>query len=276
MVDWMRVGPSPGALPRAGLSPNGERRNFAVPARLPEGQRIYAVGDVHGCLDALRAIHAAIAEDLRERPVARASLVHLGDYIDRGPDSAGVLSLLSAGEAPAGIGETVNLLGNHEDLFLAAFEARTAQSVALWLMNGGGATLASWDRALTRCASRPDLSRGAGEVNGGDWRDRIPPEHVAFMRGLALTWAAGPYLFVHAGLRPGMPLERQTREDLIWIRQPFLYSDADFGAVVVHGHTPMGVPEVRPNRIGVDTGAFAGGRLTCAVLEQDEVGFIQR
>ena len=235
---------------------------IGAPGRLPVGRRVYAVGDVHGCLDALRAIHAAIAEDLRARPVARASLVHLGDYIDRGPDSAGVLALLSSGEAPAGISETINLRGNHEDLFLAAFEQRTEQAVALWLMNGGGATLASW--GLPR------------ETDGGNWRAHVPPDHVAFMRGLALTHSVGPYLFVHAGVRPGVALERQEREDLIWIRGPFLHSEADFGAVVVHGHTPLAAPEVRANRIGIDTGAFAGGWLTCAVLERNEVGFIQR
>ncbi len=222
---------------------------------------MYAVGDVHGCLEALRAVHAAIADDLRVRPVPSATLVHLGDYIDRGPESAGVLSLLAGGEVPAGISETVNLLGNHEDLCLAALEERTREGLALWLMNGGGATLASW---------------GVPRTEAPGWRDRIPPEHIAFMRGLRLTHAVGSYLFVHAGVRPGVPLERQERSDLIWIRLPFLQSEADFGAVVVHGHTPMGQPEVRPNRIGIDTGAFAGGWLTCAVLERDEVGFIQR
>lgn len=237
-------------------------RFSAAPARLPDEERVYAVGDVHGCLERLQTIHAAIADDLRERPVARAVLVHIGDYIDRGADSAGVLSLLAEGSAPAGITETVNLLGNHEDMFLAAFDHRTREAVSLWLMNNGGSTLASWDLP-------PNL-------DATDWHERIPAAQIAFIRGLRLTYQVGPYLFVHSGLRPGVPLEQQERADLIWIRGPFLHSDADFGAVVVHGHTPMERPEVRRNRVSIDTGAVMGGKLTCAVLEDDRVGFIQR
>lgn len=237
-------------------------RFSAAPARLRDGQRVYAIGDVHGCLERLQAIHAAIADDLGQRPVAQAVLVHIGDHIDRGPDSAGVLSFLASDQSPPGIGETINLLGNHEDLFLAAFDHRTQEAVSLWLMNGGGATLASWDLS-------PDLDTM-------DWHKLIPAGQIAFIRALRLTHTIGPYLFVHAGLRPGVPLEQQERADLIWIRGPFLHSEADFGAVVVHGHTPTGRPEVRHNRICIDTGAVVGGPLTCAVLEGDRVGFIQR
>lgn len=237
-------------------------RFSSAPAQLPDGQRIYAVGDVHGCLERLQAIHSAIAEDLRERPIARTVLVHVGDYIDRGPDSAGVLSLLAVGPPRTGIGETINLLGNHEDLFLAALDQRTQDAVGLWLMNGGGPTLASWG-----LPSHLDVA---------DWHERIPAAQIAFIRALRLTHAVGPYLFVHAGLRPGVPLDQQERADLIWIRGPFLHSDVDFGAVVVHGHTPMERPEVRRNRISIDTGAVVGGALTCAVLEGNQVGFIQR
>ncbi len=233
-----------------------------APARLPDGLRIYAIGDIHGCLTRLVAIHEAISEDLQQRPVPSSILVHIGDYIDRGPDSAGVITYLSAADFPARPSETINLLGNHEDLFLAAYDQKTTEAFALWQMNGGRASLTSW--GVVRSPFSPP------------WADRIPLAHAAFIRRLPLTHLIGPYLFVHAGIRPGVPLARQAREDLIWIREPFLRSDSDFGVIVVHGHTPREGPEVRGNRIGIDTGAVMGGALTCAVLEADRVGFIQR
>jgi diadenosine tetraphosphatase ApaH/serine/threonine PP2A family protein phosphatase len=233
-----------------------------APARLAPGHRIYAIGDVHGCLDRLTALHNAIADDLRNRPVLQATLVHLGDYIDRGPDSAGVITYLCSTPSPPGIAETVNLLGNHEDLFLAALDSRSLEAVTVWLMDGGGASLASW---------------GIGpEIDPPDWPAHIPSEHIQFIRGLSLTYHTGPYLFVHAGIRPGVALNAQEREDLLWIRWPFLSCTEDLGAVIVHGHTPSAQPEVRRNRIGIDTGAVLGGKLTCAVLDDTRVGFIQK
>ncbi len=231
-----------------------------APATLPRGQRVYAVGDVHGCLDRLQALHQAIAEDLAARPVASSTLVHLGDYVDRGPDSAGVLGLLLEGQMPAGIGAVVNLIGNHEEMMLAALDSRAPPLARHWLMNGGEATLDSFG-----------LDAMAGPAL---WAERLPADRLAFLRGLALTYRAGGYLFVHAGLRPGVPLAAQTREDLLWIREPFLSSAASFEAVVVHGHTPVPFPDLRRNRLGIDTGAVMGGMLTCAVLERNKVGFI--
>jgi serine/threonine protein phosphatase 1 len=231
-----------------------------APASLPRGQRVYAIGDVHGCLDQLRALHQMIAEDLAARPIASSTLVHLGDYVDRGPDSAGVVSLLLEGPMPAGIGAVVNLIGNHEEMMLAALDDCSPPVVWHWLINGGEATLDSFGLADT-----PDPAV---------WAERLPGERLAFLRGLALTYHAGDYFFVHAGARPGVPLADQAREDLLWIREPFLSSVAPFEAVVVHGHTPVPVPELRRNRIGIDTGAVMGGVLTCAVLERRKVGFI--
>jgi len=229
-------------------------------AALPPGQRIYAVGDVHGCAARLLAIHRAIAADLAERPVAEALLIHMGDYIDRGPDSAEVIAMLLRGPAVPGA-RVINLMGNHEDLLLGALADSASETKARnWLDNGGPATLRSWGVPLA----------------GGplEWARRIPPEHQAFLRGLALRHSAGGYLFVHAGVRPNVPLDAQSTEDLLWIREPFLSFAGDFGAVVVHGHTPIPEPVVRPNRVGIDTGAVMGGRLTCAVFEADQVGFI--
>ncbi len=229
-----------------------------APGVLPPGQRIYAIGDVHGCDDRLAALHADIATDMAARPVADATLVHLGDYVDRGPDSKAVLDRI-AGPPPAPGLKMVNLSGNHEDMMRAAL-AGEAPAVEHWLINGGSATLACW---------------GIGpDVPPEGWAGRIPAATLATLAGLALTYRAGGYLFVHAGVRPGVKLDRQEPQDLLWIRQPFLASDADFGAIVVHGHTPRPAPDVRRNRIGIDTGAVAGGALTCVVLEMDRMAFL--
>jgi len=230
-----------------------------APASLPAGQRVYAVGDVHGCDGQLAALHAAIATDLAARPIAHALLVHLGDYIDRGPDSAAVLDRLTRPVAP-GL-HAVHLMGNHEDMLMRTLASGNAQDAAHWLHNGGGDTLASW---------------------GLSWRDRpaaweagIPPTQLGLLRALVPCCQAGGYIFVHAGLRPGTPLAAQTREDLMWIREPFLSFAGNLPAVAVHGHTPEPEPTLRRHRIGIDTGAVLGGALTCAVLEADRVGFLQ-
>ncbi len=233
-----------------------------APASLPPGQRIYAVGDVHGCLDRLLAIHFAIAEDLIDRQVDHATLIHLGDYVDRGPDSARVVAVLADGNVPPGISATVNLAGNHEDMMLSALAGSGPDAVGLWLLNGGSASLRSWGLPRTGDPS--------------DWARLIPPAHLNFVRNLAVMHRIGDYAFVHAGVCPGIPLGEQSRHDLLWIREPFLSSPDPFEAIIVHGHTPMLSPVVRSNRIGIDTGAVMGGYLTCAVLEADRVGFITR
>jgi len=234
-------------------------RFTAAPARLPPGQRVYAVGDVHGCATRLAELHRLIAADCAARPVAAASLVHVGDYVDRGPDSRAVIEMLSAGPKPAGL-PAVNLTGNHEQMLLKTLASLDPDDIEVWLANGGEETLASWGIDWN---APPE-----------DWGAAFAAAELAFMRDLALMHRAGPYLFVHAGIRPGLALERQSRDDLLWIREPFLSSDADFGAVVVHGHTPVAAPLVRPNRIDIDTGAYLGGDLTCAILEEDRIGFL--
>jgi serine/threonine protein phosphatase 1 len=229
-----------------------------APGRLPRGRRVYAIADIHGCLAELTLLHAAIATDLIARPAVSAVLVHLGDYIDFGPDSAGVLALLANGPPVAGLA-TVNLMGDHERTALDALSGDGAAATD-WLHTGGEATLASW-------GIDADLARG-------DWRARVPVAHLDFMQGLRLEHREGDYLFVHAGIRPDVRLDRQAEDDLLGIRQSFLASEQDFGAIIVHGHSSSPTPTIKPNRIGLDTGAGCGGRLTCAVFEDDAVAFM--
>jgi serine/threonine protein phosphatase 1 len=229
-----------------------------APAALPPGQRVYAVGDVHGCFERLVAIHEQIAADLAERPVDTSVLIHLGDYIDRGLDSAQVVEWLLAGP-PVPVQTVVNLMGNHEHMMLAAITEAEAGSGELWMRNGGAESLMSW--GVPRAA------------NSNEWAALIPRPHLIFLRDLALHHRVGPYLFVHAGVRPGIPLNQQNRRDLLWIREPFLSSKKDHGAVIVHGHSPRRDPFIGSNRIGIDTGAVIGGTLTCVVLEADRLGF---
>lgn len=230
-------------------------RFMRAPGRLPAGRRVYAVGDIHGCRDKLVALHALIAADIAARPTRTTVLVHLGDYIDQGPDSAGVLAVLTAEPAV----QVVNLLGDHERMLLDALDGDRAAATD-WLWAGGKEALASW-------GLDPDLPREA-------WEAALPPQHVAFLRSLVLTHREGGYLFVHAGIRPGMELTDQSRDDLTTMRQPFLSSEQDHGYVVVHGHSSSPSVPILGNRIGLDTGAGIGGRLTCAVLEDDLVGLL--
>ena len=233
--------------------------------RLAPGRRVYAIGDVHGHLPQLQALHEAIARDLSERPAGRPLLVHMGDLIDRGPDSAGVLARLAAGTPVPGV-PMVNLMGNHEWMFLMALARQDQREADNWLDNGGTETLASW-------GMRPSVPLA-------QWPALVPRAHVLFLRGLAAWYQRDGYVFAHAGVRPGVPLARQLWSDLLWIRGPFLdrrgplLPDAP-DLVVVHGHTPEAEPTLRANRIGIDTGAGRGGPLTCAVLDGDDVRFLQ-
>lgn len=238
-----------------------------APGRLPEGRRIYAIGDVHGRLDLLRALIAAIDTEQKDAGTARPTLVLLGDYVDRGPDSRGVVETLIEDPLPAF--ECVHLRGNHEDSFL-----RFLDDIAVgpsWLYYGGAETLASYGIAASRDEDDP-VQLAALQVA---FAAALPDSHRAFMRGLEPCRAIGGYLFVHAGVRPGVPLAEQSIDDLLWIRGEFLRSAEDHGHVVVHGHTIDRKPQVRRNRIGIDTGAFATGVLTCLVLEGDRYRLIQ-
>ncbi len=243
-------------------------------ATVPPGTRVYAVGDCHGCLAALRGLRAAILADSMhadaEAPRAdRRVVVYLGDYIDRGPDSRGVVELLIG--APLAGFESVHLLGNHE-VFMRGF-LDGEDVAAVWMMNGGSETMRSYGLDVAAIngpwpgCDAPALRAALAEA--------VPEAHRAFLDGLALSHVEGDYFFAHAGVCPGVPLAAQGENDLLWIRESFLGSTVDHGKVVVHGHSPARAPEVRPNRIGIDTGACFGGKLTALVLEDDQHRFLQ-
>ena len=242
--------------PRGAASTADAMRFVRAPGWLPRGRRVYAIGDIHGCLTQLEHLHAEIVRDLAARPVAAPVLVHLGDYIDHGPDSAGVIELLVSRPPPL---RTINLLGDHERMLVDALAGDRAAATD-WLWAGGRAALESW-------SLDPDLPRE-------QWEAALPASHVAFLRGLARMHQEADYLFVHAGIRPGVPLAAQTLDDLTGIRQPFLWTEQPLGAVVVHGHSASPSVARADNRIGLDTGAGMGGKLTCAVLEEDVMGLI--
>ena len=233
-----------------------------APGWLSPGRRVYAVGDVHGCADRLEALHQQIERDAAGSPVEQGLVVHLGDYIDRGPDSAKVVRRLLELTSLAGMA-VVSLRGNHEQMMLDALrdDGRNAKQ---WLRNGGDATLASWDVSPNDPAA---------------WPSAIAPAELGFLQALPLYHRVDGYVFVHAGLRPGRPLAAQVAEDLLWIRDGFLDY---FGPIlpdapevgVVHGHTPALRPRRGGRRLGIDTGAAMGGVLTCAVLEGQGVRFM--
>lgn len=246
-----------------GMESRGTRPAPAV----PDGSRVYAVGDIHGRSDLLAALHGLIEADAAASPARRRVVVYLGDYVDRGPQSREVIELLA--ERPLAGFESVHLLGNHEE-FMLRFLGEEPWVGPDWFANGGDATLASYGvDPLMRLHGPDALLRMQAML-----RARIPDRHFDFLHKLRLWHMEGGYLFVHAGVRPGVPIERQSRDDLLWIRGPFLNSTADHGHVVVHGHSISRSVERRPNRIGIDTGAFASGRLTCLVLQGASVDFL--
>lgn len=239
--------------------------------RPPAGAVLYAVGDIHGRSDLLDLLHHAMLRDAGARRAARRVVVYLGDYIDRGFDSAGVIERLAGGASPlaaAGF-ERHYLLGNHDQFLLDALDGDAA-NLGSWLWNGGQAALASYRIEADASAVARD--------GGARLRDRLaralPAAHRAFFRALKLRHREGGILFAHAGVRPGVPFADQSREDTLWIREEFLESDSDFGGLVVHGHTISPLPVVRANRVGVDTGAWRSGRLTAAVFEDDRLAFL--
>ena len=244
------------------------RDRAGTPPRVPDDCRVYAVGDIHGRVDLLEALHDHILDDAAAATAGRKVLVYLGDYVDRGPWSFDVVDTLI--EAPLEGFEIVHLKGNHEDFLLRFVEEENLEEADLWFINGGDATLHSYKVPLLT------LPFGLAELETARraFLAALPPSHMTFFQGLKMFHVEGDYLFVHAGIKPGVPLDEQNEEDLLWIREEFLDSDAAFGHMVVHGHTPAAETDVRPNRIGIDTGAVFTDRLTCLVVEGESTRFL--
>lgn len=226
-------------------------------AKGPDGIRVYAVGDVHGRRDLIEAMHDRIGEEIARDGVADWRIVHLGDYVDRGPDAAGVLDFLTS--RIAGDPRIVALAGNH-DVALIDFLAH-GDRTQMFRRFGGNDTARSYGThvdfatAATAEAGRQALARA------------MPQAHLDFLSGLPRAVAFGDFFFCHAGVRPGVPLERQDPEDLIWIREPFLGHPGLHPKVIVHGHTPHDEAELMPNRVDLDTLAYASGRLTALAVD---------
>lgn len=236
------------------------RRDRRSPA-VPEGVRVYAVGDVHGRADLLGLLLSQIEADAALRPISRSIAVFLGDYIDRGPASKEVLELLLTWR---GVQEAVFLKGNHED-FLLRF-LKDAAVLENWRHCGGLETLIAYGLKPPINPTHFQQARLAHDL-----AVTLPATHRTFLQGLRLFFVCGDFLFVHAGVRPLVPIHQQTEDDLLWIRDEFLSWEKPFEKIVVHGHTPVREPDIRANRINIDTGAFATGRLTCMVFEGAEI-----
>jgi serine/threonine protein phosphatase 1 len=243
----------------SGFSP---RRAFSG----PKGSRAYAIGDIHGCADLLDALLTRIETDNARRGPAKTYLVFLGDLVDRGPDSRGVIERLAT--RPPDFARNVFLKGNHEEFFLGVLDGDES-SVQHWLAYGG-----------TECCESYGLSSGwMLNVSATAIMERlvqqVPPHHLRFLHDLADSFRFGDYLFVHAGIRPGVDIDRQAGKDLRWIREGFLDDRRDHGVVVVHGHTIVSRAEEHTNRIALDTGAYRSGVLTAIGIEGTERWFIE-
>ncbi len=226
--------------------------------------RIYAIGDIHGRLDLLNELLARITSDIALRPTARPLYVFLGDYIDRGPSSRETIDrLIEHGKAH----ESVFLKGNHELIAIKCLSDRGLFDQ--WLRLGGLETLVSYGVPAETLANGKQIA----ELQSA-FHSALPQAHFRFFRDLKNSFECGDFFFAHAGVKPNVELSRQKENDLLWIRGEFLSSKDDFGKIIVHGHTPTREIEVRPNRINIDTGAFATGRLSCLVLEGEDLSVI--
>ena len=224
------------------------------------GARAYAVGDIHGRLDLLDALLARIEADMAAREPRRTFIVFLGDLIDRGADSAGVVERLRTYRPRHA--RPIFLAGNHEEVMLEILGGR-ADILADWMKFGGAECAASYGIDVDRLRRMDEAE--ALEV----LRKAVPRAHVEFLEGFGDTFSFGDYLFVHAGIRPGLALDAQDRKDLRWIREPFLSDVKEHGFMVVHGHTIVETVQERPNRIGIDTGAYRSNVLTALAVEED-------
>ncbi len=234
---------------------------------LPDGVRVYAIGDIHGRLDLLQILHTKIQKDLEARPPEECVLVYMGDYVDRGPHANGVISALIRGVPFQA--EAHYLKGNHEDALLTFLD--DPSFLRMWRDYGGAETLASYGVEVSTPTDDEDWVHETHKR----FMAALPRTHLAFLQGLKLSYEKGDFFFTHAGVRPGVSLEDQQAADLLWIREPFLASKKFHGKVIIHGHTPQEQPVIKTNRIGIDTGAYITGALTAIVIEGTTFRFLQ-
>ena len=232
--------------------------------RIPDGERVFAIGDIHGRLDLFEALMGAIEAEDQQRGPAKTTIILLGDLIDRGPASLGVLALARQWQQERrAAGKAMHILmGNHEEMLIHALQR--IEVLRQFVQHGGRETLMSFgiDEKTYADASWEELQALMQQVVSQEWID--------FIGTFEASLRIGDYAFVHAGIRPGVALDEQTPADLRWIREPFLSSEQAHGSVIVHGHTIADAPEIRRNRIGIDTGAYQSGRLTALLLEGEE------
>ena len=236
-----------------------------VTPHIPENQRIYCIGDIHGRADLLAELHQQILKDSENYP-GKKTVVYLGDYIDRGDQSRQVIEILLS--YPLADFETIYLKGNHEQSMLDFIEY--PEAAAAWISFGGREALNSYGVRLAHIPTKKDIPELAKQLDKA-----LPDSHRSFLQNTLHCWQAGSYYFVHAGIRPGIALEKQVVEDQLWIREEFLESNKNHGKIIVHGHTITPEPEIHQNRISIDTGAFSTGVLSCLILEGSKQSFLK-
>ena len=244
----------------------GRENHPPVTPCCPQGVRIYCVGDIHGRIDLLQQLHTAIAEDAADFTGNR-RVIYLGDFIDRGEHSRAVIDCLLNQPLPGF--EAIYLRGNHEQTMLDFLQHPDVGRS--WLSYGGMNTLVSYGVKVTKLPARKEDYVALQQRLAS----RLPESHLEFLQNTRLSYSSGSYYFVHAGIRPGIPLHQQTAEDQLWIREEFLSCRKHKEQIIVHGHTVTEEPEIKHNRIGIDTGAYISGKLTALVLEKDTRRFIQ-
>lgn len=234
-------------------------------ARGPSDIRLYAIGDVHGRLDLLQQMHRLIGSDLDQRPTHDWRIIHLGDYIDRGPSSKEVLDFLV--EMSSRDDRIISLLGNHDDGFLTYLT--TGDIAGIFALHGGTETARSYGVQID--FTDADLAcRGHAALVKA-----VPQSHIDFIRAMPRSVEFGDFFFCHAGINPASPLSAQDPEDLIWIRTAFLKWTTPFEKVIIHGHTPQGAIDIHPNRVNLDTYAWESGQLSAIVIDDTEKRFIE-
>jgi serine/threonine protein phosphatase 1 len=239
-----------------------DRERSAAPT-ISAGWRLYVIGDIHGRLDLLNDLERQIKRDLESAP-AHVLTIFLGDYVDRGGESAGVLDRLASDDFCTPI---CALRGNHEEVFLRFLEVPSV--LASWRQFGGLETLHSYGVNVA------EAMRGVGYEKAQEaLASVLPSSHLQFLQGTRPSFEMGDYFFCHAGVRPGVSLDKQVSHDLLWIRSEFLNFEGSFEKIIVHGHTPVGQPDIKQNRINVDTGAYASSILTALVLEGESRRFL--